>query len=58
MVANIQRWRADGHSHRKNYANFVRTWLTMKNHDNMHNLLPLYYIVTKGKTLLLFRWVS
>ena len=58
MVANIQRWRADGHSHRKNYANFVRTWLTMKNHDNMHNLLPLYYIVTKGKALLHFRLVS
>ena len=58
MVANIPRRRADGHSHRNNYANFGRTWLTMQNHDNMHNLLPLYYFVTNGKTLLLFHLVS
>ena len=37
-----------GHSHRNNYADFRGTWLTMKNRDNMHNLLSLYYIVTKG----------
>ena len=42
-----------GHSHRNNYANFGRTWLTMKNHDNMHNLLPLYYC-DKGKDFTAF----
>lgn len=39
------------------YTNFGRTWLTMKNRDNMHNQLPLYYFVTKGKTLLPFQFV-
>ena len=42
-----------GHSHRNNYANFGRTWLTMKNHDNMHNRLPLYYC-DKGKDFTAF----
>ena len=42
-----------GHSHRNNYANFGRTWLTMKNHDNMHNLLRCT-IVTKEKDFTAF----
>ena len=43
MVANKPRWRVDGHTHRRNIANLGRMWLTMKNYDNMHNLLRLYY---------------
>ena len=35
MVANKPRWRADGHTHRRNIANPGRMWLTMKNHDNV-----------------------
>ena len=42
-----------GHSHRNNCANFGRTWLTMKNHDNMHNLLRCT-IVTKEKDFTAF----
>ena len=53
MVANKPRWRADGDTHRRNIVNLGRMWLTMKNHNNMHNLLPLYYC-DRGKDFTAF----
>ena len=63
MVVTIPWWRADGHTQRSQPSEKLRQLLAergvrWKNHDNMHKLLPLYSIVTKGKTLLLFRLVS
>ena len=62
MVANIPRWRADGHTHLSQPSEQLRQlWSNVVDDAkpyNMYNLLPLHYFVTNGKTLLLFRLVS